>query len=310
MVAQMNTVDEDSNTFIICPNTVISIGTAEDPAAENYNFIGGDFPLSIVRENVTIQCGLDGSRNNNCVLDGGFIQVLLLGKLVGPDGYLDYTGSIDHLVIRGLTFTGRITNSGPFPGNSVVVSNSGKDVRFEDCVWRNMSISHGLIGVSQNIFETYQTEQEWELPIQDQSIDLTFSECLFEDLIYDSPIIHVERQNVTLERCIFRKIEVTALIQKDCNAGVHFDVPLTEGCAGLLYCGFNSTCSVKDVCVESLEYFGPGAVYMTEDTIAASTIENIYADDISWDCELAVAREDDGSVYDCVKIFTEQACPI
>jgi hypothetical protein len=55
----------------MCSNTMTRVGTFNNPAINNFAFVDGYYPITAILEN-----GVDGSIENTCAFDGGFIQVL------------------------------------------------------------------------------------------------------------------------------------------------------------------------------------------------------------------------------------------
>jgi hypothetical protein len=253
------------DVFVICPDTVIQVGTFADPAVHDFQFVDGDYPIIAVKPNVVIQCGIDGKRENNCTLDGGFMQVLTLNDApvsVNSEVYI-VNASIDNFTVRGLTFTGQPINSGPFQGMSVTLSHPGHNIRFEDCLWRDLSAQNGLIGVYQNSYQDF-----FNIPLPDDSIDVTFSDCEFENIVYDSPLIFAMQQTVVLERTVFNSISLSILVANGCRFETDgYLLQYDGGCAGLLYCGAGSVCSMTDICVLDFEYQGPSIVNVAENAV-------------------------------------------
>jgi hypothetical protein len=139
-LAQIENPQQD--VFIICPNTRIQLGVLENPTGNDMRIIvNGDVPLMVLRNNVQVQCGLDGAVRNNCAMVGGFVQVLL--QRIGPTTFstavyetsssssgvnydYDYSNppeeeeedyfvaimmmvnATDNVTIRGMTFTGNV----------------------------------------------------------------------------------------------------------------------------------------------------------------------------------------------------------
>lgn len=300
---------EQSEAYIMCPDTFLKLGTFRSPAIDDYRFVRGDYPLVVVRENVTIQCGLDGRHENKCVLDGGFMHVLILQKVPLPDGStFEFHNPIDNRVIRGFTFTGDPEDIGPFDGLSVSLAHPGRNLRFEDCIWTDLTSSSGLIGVQRNTFQFLA-----DLPLDDRSIDVTFSDCVFQNIVYDFPLISTVAQTIHLERCMFRNISLSRLVsdrcQSDDGSGA---MEFYNGCAALLACSSTSSCFMEDMCVQNFDFYGPGLVLTNEET------EFDY-DGLYWDapealetpCEMAVISKNlDTANATCSDIFTEPICPL
>ena len=296
----------DSNPYIICPGTRIPIGTFQNPAKQEYNFVGGDYPLVIIRENVTIQCGLDGSRDNGCFLDGGFIQMLLDGRIPSRNGtIIHFSPTIDNMVIRGVTFTGQMRDSGSFLSNSITMGHPGTNIRFEDCEWSSLTVNHGLIALYRNLFQI-----SAGLPLDDQSMDVTFDGCSFRNITYDAALFYSESHNITLTDCTFENLELSSLHRTTCQI-YHPDgdwvYDFKEGCAGLMYCSVGAYCQVHDVCVEDTEWVGMSFLFGTNRT--TFEVDQAYWDYLEVNksnrCDLAIASGDDLTEYRCVEVFSQ-----
>jgi hypothetical protein len=270
--------------------------------------VNGDYPIMVIRENVTIQCGWDAQQDKNCVLDAGFMHVLILQIIPMPDGTMyEVTRTVDNLVIRGITFTGIPINVGPFSGNSVTLSHPGRNIRFENCTWSNMTALSGLIGVSRNYFQ-----ELVNLPLEDDSIDVTFADCVFHNIIYDSPLIFVRYQSIQLERCIFRDIQLSLLVQDFCRYTTNTGeiVQTEQGCATLLHCTSQSNCSMKDVCVDGIGIWGEGIVVIHEGTSFQHQELYLEPNSTNATCEVANSSAPAWSNFSCSDIFDSPSCPL
>ncbi len=307
--AQISSERKSTATYIICPNTEIKVGTFKNPATDDYRYVDGDYPIMVVRENVTIQCGIDGRRENNCVVDGGFMHVLTLQIIAMPDGTTHHVNRTnDNLMVRGITFTGTPLNVGPFRGISVSLGHPGRNMRFQDCMWKDMTTQAGLIGAYRNYFQ-----ELVDLPLEDLSIEVTFSDCIFQDIVYDSPLIFIRSQTILLERCDFRNIQLSLLLEDYCRFTTDLSgtwMEFYEGCASLLHCSPKSSCTIEDSCIHNFEIDGPGIVVVYENTEFYS--KGLYLDSKSPlnVCEMATIFNLDATNQTCTEIFTEPSCPL
>ena len=182
-------------------------------------------------------------------------------------------------------------------------------MRFEDCLWYNVTAQSGLIGVSRNYYQ-----ELVDLPLEDQSIEVTFADCVFQNIIYDSPLFFVRVQSIKLERCIFRDIVLSRLVQDYCmyESVTTGEIVETErGCATLLYCTSQSYCSMKDVCGYGFEIWGDGIIVIHDDTIFNH--EGVYWEPTSTNatvCEMATISPRDSTNFTCSDIFDKQSCPL
>ena len=53
---------------------------------------------------------------------------------------------IDNVIIRGITFTGRLVDSNPFTGISVTISHPGNGIQLIGFIWRVVVTVWGVIG--------------------------------------------------------------------------------------------------------------------------------------------------------------------
>jgi hypothetical protein len=73
----------------------------------------------VIKDDVTIQCGIDGRREDNCIIEDGLVQVQTLNVFSRPDGTLKPSGpSTDNFKLRGITFTGEMARNDVFRGAS------------------------------------------------------------------------------------------------------------------------------------------------------------------------------------------------
>jgi hypothetical protein len=165
----------------MCPNTRIEIATFRNPSHDDFNITGGDYPISLLRANTTIQCGIDGERSNNCVLSGGLVHVIATNQHYHPVyGYLDPTENIDNVVVKGFTFTGLMRGSDVFGGVPIAISHPGQNIRLEDCVWRDMTASKRVFWVGTNYLMSL-----LGLQVLVMSTEVSIEKCLFEDIYYE-----------------------------------------------------------------------------------------------------------------------------
>ena len=106
------------------------MGEMADPKNGNLTIVNGDIMMMISRDNMEIRCGDDGRVENNCVLEGGFLQVLLQPNLEGEQIPVGTSPRVDNATVRGMTFTGEIVVDPFVGGSSVVVSHPGQNIQF------------------------------------------------------------------------------------------------------------------------------------------------------------------------------------
>eukprot|EP00934_Nitzschia_sp_Nitz4_P009234 Nitzschia sp. Nitz4//scaffold190_size42200//19354//21069//NITZ4_007391-RA/size42200-processed-gene-0.61-mRNA-1//1//CDS//3329540141//9224//frame0 len=285
IVAQMQMFYQTNTTedvYIMCPNTWIEVGILESPALGEYEFIGGDYPLWVIGPNTVLQCGLDGRVENNCVIDGGFLQVLIQPDVPLPDDYLDEYDYVmatdiflDNVTIQGFTFTGAVDSAPPLLGSSVSINQHGNFV-MEDCRWTGMVATYGMFGVGTN---SYQQSRDYFVP--EQSVSFTLRNCQLDNIVYDTPFMITGDQTIAIENSTFSNISVSDIAADNC---VYMDVygettHLEGGCASLMTCFSRSFCSISNSCFTNMETHAAGMV-MVENAenftgLSGTSIENV-----------------------------------
>ena len=130
----------DVKTFKICTNTQIDIGLPSDGTFQDW--VGGDFPLTVIHDDITIQCGDDGNVEDNCVLNGGWAQIVTTPNTpFVSDGR---TTSTENLIVKGLTFTGSLIG---LPGDpqgldsvSIGLGAPGQNMIIDSCRFTNLEV--------------------------------------------------------------------------------------------------------------------------------------------------------------------------
>jgi hypothetical protein len=183
--------------FWICPNTTINIGI---PTNAQFTAFNGDFPLSAIMDNVTIQCGHDGSSSNNCVLNGGLYQFITTpNNPFVPNKKI----STHNLKVQGITFTGTLTNvpSGngvTLSGASIGLGAPGIKMEFRDCVFTKLKLD-SIMYLQKDALSSPN-----DLPIQSASV--TVKDSMFTDITYKRDLIHVSDQTLNLKGNEFKDI--------------------------------------------------------------------------------------------------------
>jgi hypothetical protein len=86
------TNEHSVRTYILCPNRTYEI------RSKNKNANNGSAPIIIGRSNVHVLCGADGNSDNNCVLNGGEVQLAVYDEF-------NIKHSVDNTLVQGVTFT-------------------------------------------------------------------------------------------------------------------------------------------------------------------------------------------------------------
>ncbi|GAX09949.1 hypothetical protein FisN_11Lh063 [Fistulifera solaris] len=138
-------------TYTLCSQITHQIGTLD----VNYDLVDGQGMLPL-RPNMKIQCGVDGKKENNCLITGGDVQVDGTSRFgIGSDVPLD------NIEFQGITFQ----SSSQY---SVWLTRPGS-VTFTDCVFRDNS--QAITPVFLDYFNPSNPASE---------LSVTFNRCLFD----------------------------------------------------------------------------------------------------------------------------------
>ena len=121
--------DSVLRTYILCPNTTFQVG-----AFNGAGQLIGQAPI-MARSNVVYKCGAEGLSTNNCILQGGSVQLTTIGF------------SISNVLIQGLTFEGAAERG-------ITLGESG-DITFLDCIIQVSETVHGH-NESRSMSDTFQ----------------------------------------------------------------------------------------------------------------------------------------------------------
>ena len=252
---QMKTPDK--LLYIMCPNTTIQLGVLANALVNDTRFVQGDTPLVVLQPNVEVRCGLDGSVFNQCVLEGGFVQVLLQPIVPSEQehGEVYTSGRTDNVTIRGLTFTGQLFQDIVFGGASIVISNPGHNVRLLDCRFENMTAPGGLIYVGTNPYQIMSSGSGGSGGgggmLEPRAASVEIWNTTFRNIIYDKPLAEAHYQSLSLMGCQFANIRLSSFVAPCKN-----DQGPPIWCQNLLYCMGDSICQMQDVCLQDFEFAG------------------------------------------------------
>lgn len=176
--------------IVICPGTTIEVGTPSNP--EFSEFSNGESPITIIRDNVRLRCGQDGQVSNNCVLSGGFAQLVALPNYPLVAGKI----SVHNLRVQGLTFTGALSEIPGVPSQSILLSAPGDNILIEDCLFENLQGDY-IIANSRDVLTPYDDYPPF-------SCTATIKDSTFRDILYNLEIIHNTDQTMNLENLQFQ----------------------------------------------------------------------------------------------------------
>jgi hypothetical protein len=104
--------------YFLCENTIYRIGFQDYYGS----LLAGGSDMIHLRPNLHLKCGASGSRDNNCLVIAGDVQ------LDGTTVYGVPEDAVDNVVITGVTFSGARQH--------MVWINKPGNVLFQDCVFR------------------------------------------------------------------------------------------------------------------------------------------------------------------------------
>ena len=176
--------------YIVCANTIINIGDLDfnnnlripkpfkkDSNATNDATTVFNPPLPL-RPNMNIRCGDDGSKNNQCVITGGHLQI----DGTSTRGITDST--VNNIIIEGFIFEGATKSS-------MLVDKPG-NLLFRNCEWRVRYNCHILLAdlcVYWNWFQQSDTKVYDFLVIHFQNVAYLFHLLFFT---YAFRILHTQ----------------------------------------------------------------------------------------------------------------------
>ncbi|CAB9515794.1 expressed unknown protein [Seminavis robusta] len=250
--------------FVMCPNSHIRIGIMRIPSVNN-TYINGQDPLFIVRSNVEVRCGLDGSSSNNCTLDGGTSQLVIM--YYGENQYGITPQDVQNVTVRGITFTGTLDQGFQFGSTSVLVANQqAKDIQLIDCRWQHSFVPLFLVYVGINPY--LWSQGTMALPSRGNQVSIVDS--TFTNITYGSALFAVMDQVVSIERGRFSDLKVEEN-PRNC------DLQGPVFCTNVMYCALSSHCSIHDTCLQDVEYLADAGL-LTASLQAEWDISNIHGD--------------------------------
>ena len=178
----------------ICAGTTITIGIPSN--ADFTEFAGGDVPLTVLHDDVTIQCGDNGNPDDECIINGGYVQfVTEVNNPFAPDRNI----STNNLLLKGLTFTGQLISlPGFLTTSSIAVSAPGSGMVIEDCVFDGLT----TYAVFTNLGSILSGREEYPY----FSSDLTVQRCIFNDITYGVGVILNNGQTINITEVVFNDI--------------------------------------------------------------------------------------------------------
>jgi hypothetical protein len=188
----------EHTVYQVCANTKIMVGP---PATLQYSTFVPDMPLTLVRPNCTIQCGDNGARTNNCILQSARAMTLFRAQTTFEQ-YNLYNLDISDITIKGFTFTGTLNVANAFPNIPAAVvgiSAPGTNVVFDDCQFSDLT-ADDIFFVGRNAFTTID-----QLPYDSTSV--TIQHSYFKNIKYAKSVMYADSQSLAVTDSVFDNVK-------------------------------------------------------------------------------------------------------
>lgn len=124
--------DSEMKVYEFCPGAVISVGVPTD--ASFSNFANGDWPLAVIRPNVTIE-------GNGATLTGGLVQFVTIPFFSSPAAPgLVFQGPFSGVTVKDLAFSGPLFEVQGFANFNLLITGPG-DLMLENIVVQDVDLS-------------------------------------------------------------------------------------------------------------------------------------------------------------------------
>jgi hypothetical protein len=291
-ILEAQLADPPTKDFTICPATTLSIGIPMSLALTG--FTGGDIPLTVIHDDVTIQCGDDGDPQNNCRLSGGFIRFLTI-----PNHPLvpDRNVTTNNLRLKGLTFTGEMSTVFGWSVGPVVLSAPGNNMVLEDCIFQDLSSEQGVTAVT-NDLATWITPAEL-YPLF--SSELTIKGCRFHNVVYGLMVIGNYYQTMRIESATFSE-----MMYQDFGSG---SLGVVANMGGIMTLS-ESTFDASQVASAAAHWSDDSSTNEVISTFDFRNNENrgivfVNATDGEAYCEKGLLKQNRNKTFDCLDLFGE-----
>ena len=291
-ILEAQLADPPTKDFTICPATNISIGIPMSLALTE--FTGGDIPLTVIHDDVTIQCGDDGDPTNDCRLSGGFIRFLTI-----PNHPLvpDRNVTTNNLHLKGLTFTGEMSTFFGWSVSPVVLSAPGNNMVLEDCIFQDLTSLQGVTAVT-NDRATWITPAELYPPF---SSELTLQGCRFHNVVYGVMVVGNYYQTMRIESATFHQ-----MLYQDFGSG---SLGVVANMGGIMTLS-ESTFDASQVASAAAHWSDDSTTTEVISTFDFRNNENrgivfVNATDGEAYCEKGLLKQNRNKTFDCLDLFGE-----
>ena len=289
-ILEAQLADPPTKDFTICPSTTLSIGIPNNLALTE--FTGGEFPLTVIHDDVTIQCGDDGDPDNDCRLSGGFIRFLTIPNHPSvPDRNI----TTNNLHLKGLTFAGEMSTFFGWSVSPVVLSAPGNNMVLEDCIFQDLTSLQGVTAVT-NDRATWITPAELYPPF---SSELTIKGCDFHNVVYGQTVVGNYYQTMRIESATFHQ-----MLYQDFGSG---SLGVVANMGGIMTLS-ESTFDASQVASAAAHWSDDSSTTEVISTFDFRNNENrgivfVNATDGEDFCEKGLLKQNRNKSFDCLDLF-------
>jgi hypothetical protein len=278
--------DDQRKVYTICDNTVIDVGFPDPTASDPFsNFIDGDYPLGVIRPNVTVQCV-------GCVLNGGFLQMVTVPVYEIPP-LPPFDKGTDGMIIDGITFSGSLPGfAGTFLSNAMLLTSPGKDIVIQNCIFKDLFINGPTISIGPS-----DTPLLGAIGTPSGSIEVAFLKNVFI--------------NITAYCDCGSNFGITECISQVCGYEKLSFEAIQGSTSAAIRCERGAQCSASQICVADINV--TSAVFRIDDNETVLETMDIYKGEnvVGSECPdagLAVNLIRDDGEFECQDPFDAVVC--
>jgi hypothetical protein len=285
--------DDVRKVYEICPNTTITIGVPTDTTFTS--FAGGDFPLGVIRPNVTIE-------GNGATLVGGLYQLVTLPVFQYPSpaggGVLTFAAPKEDVIFKDLVFTGPLFGGTDFAASSILLSGPG-NVKLENILITDFSITGGASCADRPMY---------------------VGEVVIAPGLTPPGSVSVEIDGLTMTNAVISNCTSLVFSDGQVLAMKNSRISTVDGNSIVSCANEGSSCVVEDTCItDSTVYTAPFYMGGSAPDPISLVITNVYVDSITamelnGTCIDGEVLMDAGvfgdGMYNCIDLPTADACPL
>jgi hypothetical protein len=242
LLAQMQ--DPPILDIVLCSDTIFRIGVPTNPELVFSAYEKGDIPLTAIHDNMVFSCGnsTNPTSENICILDGGWIQFLTQPTIVAAENPI----STHNLTVRGLTFTGNLTQATNTDGSvasshAISLNAPGENMVLDDCLFLDLSADSVISNRWNELMSSEEADSSLYPPY---SSTLTLQNSLFQNVVYKWHAVHNYQQSMILSQVRFDNVQFLPLLDNGTNSTTdEFPstvISIVNGLTDVLDCTFSN----------------------------------------------------------------------